>query len=201
MCCYHPALHLLSQINPTTTSTARPLTLRTSLKVTWPCRCGGVPGQANPQLVTLISGEAPWWAAELLYQRRKEEGERMEGWRKASGGKKAGVAGQWSIPEDLWTKHTPSFSHTHKHKHTLCILKEKQSQCGAEGSFVDAQQTASEWWCGIDLMLTYMSVSADFVAVFPSYSFNLSLRRLCKTGCYQSKRIKSSLKNHQDHTV
>lgn len=110
------------------------------------------------------------------------------------GQKKAGVAGQWSIPEDLWTKRTPSFSHTHKHKHTLCILKEKQSQCGAEGSFVDAQQTASEWWCGIDLMLTYMSVSADFVAVFPSYSFNLSLRRLCKTGCYQSKRIKSSKK-------
>lgn len=127
MCCYHPALHLLSQINPTTTSTARPLTLRTSLKVTWPCRCGGVPGLADPQLVTLISGEAPWWAAELLYQRRKEEGERMEGWRKASGGKKAGVAGQWSIPEDLWTKRTPSFSHTHKHKHTLCILKKNRA--------------------------------------------------------------------------
>lgn len=43
-----------------------PITLCTSLSVTWLCRCGGVSALASPQLVTLISGGAPWWVAELL---------------------------------------------------------------------------------------------------------------------------------------
>lgn len=122
MCCYHPALHLLSQINPTTTSTARPLTLRTSLKVTWPCRCGGVPGLADPQLVTLISGEAPWWAAELLYQRRKDGGmEKGERGQKGGGGRT--VKHSWRSVDQM---HTLILTHTQTQTHTVHIKRKTE---------------------------------------------------------------------------
>lgn len=80
--------------------------MRTSLNVTWPCRCGGVSAPADPQLVTLISGGGPPDGPLSCFMGGGKEGrkEREEGGR-----------GQGRQDSDAFLKVCGPSQNTHKH--------------------------------------------------------------------------------------
>lgn len=140
-----------------------------------------------------------WAALSEEEGRGRKDGGMEKGERGQKGGGGRTVKHSWRSVDQTYTL---ILTHTQTQTHTVHIKRKTEPMWSWR--FICWCTTNSFWvvmWNWSDAHLHEPSVSADFVAVFPSYSFNLSLRRLCKTGCYQSKRIKSSKKNHQDHSL
>lgn len=133
-----------------------------------------------------------WAALSEEEGRGRKDGGMEKGERGQKGGGGRTVKHSWRSVDQT---HTLILTHTQTQTHTVHIKRKTEPMWSWR--FICWCTTNSFWvvmWNWSDAHLHEPSVSADFVAVFPSYSFNLSLRRLCKTGCYQSKRIKSSKK-------